>query len=305
MNKNLNVILLKTNDAHSADSTPATGTSTGSADRYVDYLKNEVNLSVKEIVQISLLSFVFTHETELIEKLKSIFYAPHETTKPYSSLILTSKQTVEAIENALIKLSLTLDTVAKRESKLCVYCVGEATADKFRNLISQKRFEINPHLVEIKLTEKTSQNAKHLAKLVIAESDPEHSSVFYPCSSIRKDELSEELTKANIRFDELKVYETKPAVEKLNHVRTLIESYSQREQTTCLVFFSPSGVDTMFSVDKMLANFLLINKDVRFVSIGPSTSKRLREVTADVLRIYELSSPSPQSLAETLNNNLI
>lgn len=307
MNKSLNVILLKTNDNQSV-STPETGIS---GDRYVDYLKNVANesCSIESVVQINLLSFKFINELELSEKLKTIFYSQDQRLN-YTGLIITSKQTVEAIDNVLNKIdpNLLLDASNKR-IRTIVYCIGESTANKFRSMILKKNYGLSTNLIDIKLVDKSNfknenvhiQNSKQLSNLVIADSD-HNSFFFYPCSSIRKDDLTQELTSANIRFDELKVYETSPLIDMLNYIRTVIESYSHNKQATCLVFFSPSGADSIFNIDKNLANFIL-EQNIFFISIGPSTSKRLKELIP-YLRVHELSSPSPESLVQKLNNLL-
>jgi len=302
MNKSLNVILLKTNDNQN-DSTTNIG---HGGDRYVDYLKSEPNnsRSIENVVQINLLSFDFINELELSERLKMIFFSKDQK---YTGLILTSKQTVEAIENVLIKICPSLrldDTNAKRETKLIVYCVGEATANKFRNMISKKTYGLHNDLIDVKLPSNSknenlhSQNALQLSKLVIADSD-QNSFVFYPCSSIRKDDLTQELINANVRFDELKVYKTSPVIDRLNYVCEIIETYSHNKRATCLVFFSPSGADSIFNIDKNLANYIL-EQNIFFISIGPSTTKRLKELIPNIT-VHELSSPSPMSLAQTLN----
>lgn len=275
----LKVILFKTNDK------------SAEKDRYVEFLRDETHL-IESVHQINLLHIELINVDELAAKLKLLF-----NTNAYKILIVTSKQTVEAFENALKQ----VDSF-NRQDKLVVYCVGEATAAKFRQLIAKfdKLSRVN---IEIKQT-KTSddqhtQNARQLAKLIIddytKEADKHEAYAFYPCSSIRKDDLIQELTHASISFDELNVYKTAHSEKGLSEFSNLIRTFSN-EQIVCLVFFSPSGVESLFN---NYEKELLVTDNIKLISIGPSTTKSLNKLN---LKSYELSSPSPQSLLNILKS---
>lgn len=69
------------------------------------------------------------------------------------------------------------------------------------------------------------------------------------------------------------------------------------EELICFVFFSPSGVDAVWSNDRLRDIIVKYWTRLRFVSIGPSTSQRLRQLDVNqVPNVYELSKPSPENL---------
>ncbi len=121
----------------------------------------------------------------------------------------------------------------------------------------------------------------------------------YPCSSIRKEDLSRALANAEISFDELHVYKTGHSHAGLTQLKSLLsEELTSQQCLLCLVFFSPSCVEAVFSgcESKYFAEMIRANRErFRFVSIGPSTSCKLGEYADD-----ELEEPSPQALEAAL-----
>jgi uroporphyrinogen-III synthase len=301
MNKKLNVILLKASDVQNKFDSDV-------KDRYIEYLSSTTDVVINKIAQINLLSFKFINIDELKSKLKVLFYL---NASIYGSLILTSKQTVEAIDNALSQLALNTDfrqfsNNNQNLNKLTVYCVGNATESRFNKLISNELYNLNSNQFEVKLNNKTTnehtQNARYLSQLIIQ--DANKLKIFYPCSSIRKSDLTDELNKFNLDLDELKVYETTDSEYGRNQFINLINTYQSDncdDCITCLVFFSPSGVDSLFNDNLCLVQNVLSNPDLRIISIGPSTSKRLQQLLTNIF-IHELKIPSPQSLLETLKS---
>jgi uroporphyrinogen-III synthase len=301
MNKKLNVILLKASDVQNKFDSDV-------KDRYIEYLSSTADIVINKIAQINLLSFKFINIDELKSKLKVLFYL---NASIYGSLILTSKQTVEAIDNALSQLTLNTDfrqlsNNNQNLNKLKVYCVGNATESRFNKLISNELYNLNSNQFEVKLNNKTTnehtQNARYLSQLIIQ--DANKLKIFYPCSSIRKSDLTDELNKFNLDLDELKVYETTDSENGRNQFINLVNTYQSDncdDCITCLVFFSPSGVDALFNDNLCLVQNVLSNPDLRIISIGPSTSKRLQQLLTNIF-IHELKTPSPQSLLETLKS---
>jgi uroporphyrinogen-III synthase len=149
---------------------------------------------------------------------------------------------------------------------------------------------------------------------------PSKQLAFYPCSSIRKDDLSNELKKANIPFEELNVYKTTVADSNLGLLKNFIDEFlvtaksscdNSKQRIICLVFFSPSGVEAVFKNkenDEILSKYADLPKCIyenisffRIFSIGPSTTQRLKQILNNTdIFVDELSEPSPQALLESL-----
>ena len=124
----------------------------------------------------------------------------------------------------------------------------------------------------------------------------------YPCSSIRKNDLTNELKKNSIPLDEIVAYETVKDDEAVMRLHSHLEKYSTPNYSNddtrvcCLVFFSPSGCDAVFSA-KNAKRQVNLSSHFRFISIGPSTSVKLKEF---VTNVDELREPSPEALVEKL-----
>lgn len=305
------VFLLKTNDSL-----------TSNDDRYANHL---INIEcVNKAENINLLSFENCNLDELRKKLWPILVEKdfnNNLAKSYRSLIITSRQTVEAIENAfkdlctseestnvsdVLESNVELDADIVQD-KLIVYCVGLATATRFNKFIS--KFSNNETLCKhilIRITNSDKQNAKELSRLIVSDYKRLKSNedlatyALYPCSSIRKDDLSVELNKENIKYDELFVYRTTHSKEGLSMLgQKLANSLSGKTHLICLVFFSPSGCDALFNSDENLSKTIFDNlSSFRFISVGPSTSAKLKTLINE--EIYQLEQPSPEALSKML-----
>lgn len=200
MRSDLNCIILKTND--SADS---------AKDRYVDFLKPHLDT----VIHINPLKFEFVN-IDSIRDILGPFFTRQVDEPPYKSLILTSRQTVECLEKALIGSN---DDCPNREpkplnesisdcrGKLIVYCVGEATMDRFARFVARFGDQIQDKLI-VRTGQKHGiedqphkQNGEYLGRLI--ESDFRSIPVeqrggskfaLYPCSSIRKGDVATILT---------------------------------------------------------------------------------------------------------------
>jgi uroporphyrinogen-III synthase len=254
----LNVFLLKSIDEN---------------DKYIDYLSS--SRSINEIKVINLLEFKFIN-LKLFEKKLNDFL----NKRLYSCLILTSRQIVEAMK--LIELK-----IESKEDKFIIYCVGEQTAQTFRNYLLDKHqsqyFDIRIPLVK--------QNANELANLIINENEGPFNAL-YPCSSIRKDDLIVKLTDANLSIDELKVYET---IASENGIKSLfLIDYTIKQN--CFVFFSPSCVQSVLENEQLREKF----SNNIIISIGPSTSHKLKSFLKNI-NFIEMTEPSPKGLADSLD----
>jgi uroporphyrinogen-III synthase len=324
--KQFNVILLKTGDQLAKN------------DKYIEHLKSSnISHKFKQISQINLLKFEFCNLSVIREKLAD-FFLSNGTEKQtafsktnYRSLIITSRQTVESIEAAFEKefdvvkhLDLLpellgdsqLQNTMNHETKLFVYCVGQATFSRFKEML--RKFK---HLSEsidknvcIRSVTEGKQNALELSRLVIQDrhdlfSQDGNTFAFYPCSSIRKDELSTELTKNGVSFEEITAYKTAHSEAGLNELyEMLLKHLTDENPVNFLVFFSPSGCDALFE-DQSQKNKLddLIRNNIsriRLLSIGPSTSAKLKIYFPDLFNVsvFELDEPSPRALLDRLNS---
>ncbi|CAF0726509.1 unnamed protein product [Brachionus calyciflorus] len=321
----MNVFLLKTNDS-------------GQQDRYVEYIldrKTHEHKAITHVEQINLLKFNFKNLDLIKSKLFMFFVEKnyeHYLNDYSKCLILTSRQTIESIQEALSEVFINLEkddsdseqstlyletSLENHQNKLIVYCVGESTASRFKLFIKNLK-QINPdldrHLIIRLVSEpkksEYKQNACELSKLIAQDYESIKSSLsftdsfkyaLYPCSSIRRDDLSKNLTQSGISYDEINTYDTGPCQKGLDKLFKTI-SLCQNE-ASFLVFFSPSGCDAVFLDPKMKT--LIQNEPLKFkfVSIGPSTSSKLKCYVDNSL-IYELKEPSPQALWDKLKSIL-
>lgn len=177
----LHVVLLKTNDHQTLFDTKNKPT-----DRYAEYLRSQNLAQISRIDKINLLCFEFINRQVLIGKMLKLY-------SDYSSLILTSRQTVEAIEASLDAISgskeliesINSEVMSTNQNKIAVYCVGDATASRFKGLIAKKsssiigqsffntdRFVIKqPGLNKSSISESDDhkQNGRELARLLVED----------------------------------------------------------------------------------------------------------------------------------------
>lgn len=178
---NFHVVLLKTNDHQ-----PLADTNNKPTDRYAEYLRSQNLTQISRIDKINLLCFEFINRQVLIGKILKLY-------SDYSSLILTSRQTVEAIEASLDAISeskelmesINSDGMSTNQNKIAVYCVGDTTASRFRSLLAKKsssligrsffnndRFVIRqPDLNKSTISESDDhkQNGRELARLLVED----------------------------------------------------------------------------------------------------------------------------------------
>lgn len=311
LKRELNVILLKSNDTTSPNI---------SKDRYVEYLNEHLNKQLNyRVEQMNLLKFTFINQSELKRKLLGL--------SSYKCLILTSKQTIEAIENILkcdeFKRFTSSAQINSQEDstetgktlfqcKLIVYCVGEATSSRFKQL-KQKTNLFDDCLIRHCSSDK--QNAMELSKLIVADFQDKKTNTdvtqfnkyaLYPCSSIRKDDLSIELTKYNVSFDELHVYDTVPCEQAVSNLKSLITECFNTSSAIFMVFFSPSVCQAVFDDlelnSKLLGDRESTSNSLIFLSIGPSTTSKLKTYipSNQLSSIHQLSEPSPDALLKSL-----
>ena len=113
-----------------------------------------------------------------------------------------------------------------------------------------------------------AETAAALAREIIAQGIRE---IVFPCSNIRRDELPAALQEAGMKVYEIVVYET---IE--------IPSPASTKGLDALLFFSPSGVQSFFSVNQL-------QKETVCFAIGPTTAQSISGYTNNQVIV----SPSP------------
>ena len=175
----LDVILLKTTDHQKLSDT----TNKQPTDRYVDYLTSQNIPRIHSVEAMSLLKFEVINADLLAQKMTEILFPIINTLPKYSSLILTSRQTIESIEAVLERVLITKERIVddRNSHEIFVYCVGNATAMRFNSLkarISEKflinvdRFVIRQVGVEksgVNDSGEYKQKGRELAKLIIKD----------------------------------------------------------------------------------------------------------------------------------------
>lgn len=290
----LNCILLKSSDEASDSS--ISDTQKKHSDRYLNFLNAHKPVNLNKIVHINPLKFEYINSNALRTAIGD-FFLNGSHTLPYKCLILTSRQAIESIEMSLFaqideKSSSTstnnyqLETALENhQQKMIVYCVGEATLNRFVQLLNRLKATCQDTSLDSRLIVRTSdllvendeklvatddllpnkhrQNAQQLAKLIVTDyqliatnsvSSPSfrHKYALYPCSNIRKDEMGAQLRASGVEYEEVSAYCTSTNEACLGELEDEIIGLSvpsqgcKVETLAVLVFFSPSGVEAVF-----------------------------------------------------------
>jgi uroporphyrinogen-III synthase len=288
----LNCILLKSSDEASDSS--ISDTPKKHSDRYLNFLNAHKSVNLNKIVHINPLKFEYINSIAL-QKALGDFFLNGSHTLPYKCLILTSRQAIESIEMSLFAQidensssastnNYQLETALENhQQKMIVYCVGEATLNRFVQLLNRLKAtcqdtSLNSRLIvrtsdllvendeklvasDALLPNKHRQNAQQLAKLIVTDyqliatnSAPSfrHKYALYPCSNIRKDEICAQLRASGVEYEEVSAYCTSTNEACLGELEDEIKGLSvptpgcEVKTLAILVFFSPSGVEAVF-----------------------------------------------------------
>ncbi len=181
----------------------------------------------------------------------------------YDWVILTSKRALQALIDA------GLNPVNAKKTQWA--CVGEGTAERLL------AFGIEPKLQSAL---KTGESLAHDLVECTGSSAPSMK-VLFPKSNISSETLPKILLQASMSIHEVVAYETTLSDK---HHSSLVNLLATK-QARCLVFCSPSAVDSFYSAWELIPEAVRfeINRELIFASIGPSTSQRLREHRFNVL----------------------
>ncbi|XP_038070986.1 uroporphyrinogen-III synthase-like isoform X2 [Patiria miniata] len=224
-----------------------------------------------DATSISPLSFDFLNLEEL--------YAHITHPEKYSGLVFSSARTVQAVEKCVSRFSSLEEwqrTLQKDWAALPTYTVGTATASAARDL-------------GLTALGEDAGSAVNLVKVIKEGITPGSKPLLIPRGELAREELTKGLNQAGISYEVDTVYQTisSPTLE------GNVERYFETAVPNAIVFFSPSGVS--FSADVLKR---LNTADIRFISIGPTTTAAMEEQGYTVAATA--TKPNPETLLKTI-----
>lgn len=152
------------------------------------------------------------------------------------------------IENAIFTSQNAVNAVMSYElGVMDCFCVGENT----KSLLEKNGWNV------IKMTEYASELAEYLVE------NHKNDSFHFFCGNIRSDEIPSKLKENNIDFQEIEVYKTTLNPKKI------------KRQFDAILFFSPSGVKSFVSKNKINA--------AKAICIGTTTASEAKKYTENVV----------------------
>jgi uroporphyrinogen-III synthase len=179
---------------------------------------------------IEMISFIETEPLQTTEVQQEIEQASIQS----ATVIFTSTNAVEAVINAL----------EDQQPDWAIYCTGHATRESVIDYFGEEKIV------------GTADNAAELAALIIEEDHIDE--VVFFCGNRRRNELSEMLRTQDIEINEIVVYHTIAVPKKI------------QKKYAGILFFSPSAVDSFFSVNKIPESTVLF-------AIGNTTSNSIKQ----------------------------
>jgi len=215
--------------------------------------KELIHAAAEKNIFIESISFI---ETEMIvdENLKEkIKNLSHHSL----NIVFTSMNAVEAVTKYLNGI----------KPNWKIFCIGNTTKK-----LTEENFAKNS-------IARTADSASALANVIISEKNI--SSVVFFCGNQRRDELPEKLLHHNIEVKEMVVYKTIPS------------SHQITKDYDGIIFYSPSAVNSFFSVNK-------INQRTILFAIGNTTATEMKKFVPN--KIIIANEPSKKLLAEQAIN---
>lgn len=220
-------------------------------------------LSTKKI-DPSLRSFVAGRQIEVVEtEMIRISLGTDDHTRELVNL-LTDVVVVFTSKNAVKGLLKMVPDGAHLFNTWKIYCTGGPTRELIKTQMGSD-------------VAASASNAEELSRLII-ENEKNGEIVFF-CGSKRRDELPDALQQAGIAVKEIQVYET------------LLTPVRIEEQYDAILFFSPSAVQSFFSVNET-------NSDTIVFSIGSTTTAELMKHTSN--KIITSSIPSEAAVFQSM-----
>lgn len=200
-------------------------------------------------VIIDCVSFIDTEPIQTIDVQQEVETALLQS----ATIVFTSMNAVEAVASFM----------QEDQPEWSIYCMGNTTRQLVKEYFGDNSIA------------GTADSATDLAWLIIEEGETEE--VIFFCGDQRRDELPSILQNNGIDVTEITVYETiaTPSVIKKNY--------------NGILFFSPSAVDSFFSVNKITGNTVLF-------AIGATTAAAIKKRSQATVVIGD--SAGKQALAE-------
>jgi len=204
-------------------------------------------------IQTDIISFIKTESIQSIEVQQEIEQASILST----TVVFTSRNAVEAVAFEL----------EDQEPDWSIYCVGNKTKELAAEYFGEEKIY------------GSADNAGELAELIIEEGVA-HEVIFF-CGDQRRDELPTRLRANNIEVNEIVVYQTVGVPQKVT------TNYDG------ILFYSPSGVDSFFKVNKIDGRTILF-------AIGNTTSNAIKKYSGNKIVISK-APDKEQMIREVVN----
>lgn len=204
-------------------------------------------------IHLDIISFIRTETIQSIEVQQEIEQALLQE----ATVVFTSRKAIEAVASEL----------EDQEPEWNIYCVGDKTKELATEYFGEEKIY------------GSADNAEELAELII-EKDITDEVIFF-CGDQRRDELPGTLRNNNIEVNEIVVYQTVIVPQKIT------------TQYDGILFYSPSGAEGFFSVNK-------IDKKIILFAIGNTTSNAIRKYSDNKI-IISKQPDKEQMIREVVN----
>lgn len=204
-------------------------------------------------IHTDIISFIKTEAIQSIEVQQEIEQALLQTT----IVVFTSRNAIEAVAVEL----------EDQEPEWIIYCVGNKTKELAAEYFGEEKIY------------GSADSAEELAELIIEEDITDE--IIFFCGDQRRDELPDLLRDHDIDVNEIVVYQTIIIPQKIT------------THYDGILFYSPSGVEGFFSVNK-------IDKKTILFAIGNTTSNAIKKYSDNKI-IISKSPDKEQMIREMVN----
>ena len=191
-------------------------------------------------ISIESISFI---ETEMIID-SSLKHSIINLSAKQLTVVFTSMNAV----NAVVK---NLDNIKPNWK---IFCIGKATKEIISNYFGESTIAV------------AADSASALAGIILK--DKNIVSVVFFCGDSRRNELPEKLAAHKIELNEIVVY------------KTMATPQAVKKDYDAIIFYSPSGVESFFSINK-------INKDSILFAIGDTTAAEIKRYNTNKIIVGE------------------
>ncbi|KAG2005787.1 hypothetical protein CC2G_002159 [Coprinopsis cinerea AmutBmut pab1-1] len=222
----------------------------------------------------------------------------------YSGMVITSKRSCEAVHEALSNLSSddnhiinnnreSLSKALAHWSSVPFYVVGEGTSTAIHTV--QRAFH---HLGFTKIQTKgeASGTGEQLGHFIVKEHDQDTKApLLYLTGDKNRDTVPTLLTKGNIKFESLRVYETTGRKDFERLLEDAVASFQDANQPWWITYFAPSSASFVFPLVQTHPAL----RNARIAAIGPVTSTHL-EKEMGVSPQVVATNPKPEDLVSAI-----